>query len=169
MDPALPTLHVRPAEAADQPWIHDLLRQRWGSPKIISRGYTHHAEQLPALVAEERGQRIGVLTYAPDDSGCEIVTLDSIAPGQGVGTALMTALVEHMRAAGARRIWVTTTNDNLAGLRFYQKCGFVLTALRPDAIAAARALKREIPLIGNDGIPIRDEIELELDLSRADV
>jgi len=33
-----------------------------------------------------------------------------------------------------------------------------------DAVAAARALKPEIPLIGDDGIPIRDEIELELTL-----
>jgi len=35
------------------------------------------------------------------------------------------------------------------------------------AVAAARALKPEIPLIGDDGILIRDEIELELPLDDA--
>jgi len=32
----------------------------------------------------------------------------------------------------------------------------------PNAIAAARKIKPEIPLIGNYGISIRDAIELEL-------
>ncbi len=52
----------------------------------------------------------------------------------------------------------------MRALRFYQKRGFVLVAVHRDAVAAARALKPEIPLIGEDGIPIRDELELELAL-----
>jgi hypothetical protein len=50
----------------------------------------------------------------------------------------------------------------MAALRFYQKKGFVLVALYPNAIEESRRLKPEIPLLGNDGIPIRDEIEFEL-------
>jgi hypothetical protein len=38
-------------------------------------------------------------------------------------------------------------------------------AIHRDAVMRARKLKPEIPLLGNDGIPIRDEIELELLLS----
>jgi hypothetical protein len=58
---------------------------------------------------------------------------------------------------------VVTTNDNLGALRFYQRRGFVLAALRPGAITEARrTLKPEISEIGADGIPIRDELELEL-------
>ena len=67
--------------------------------------------------------------------------------------------------AGCRRLWVVTTNDNLGALRFYQRRGFRLAALRPGAVDASRALlKPEIPSLGNDGIPLRDEIELELSL-----
>jgi ribosomal protein S18 acetylase RimI-like enzyme len=63
-------------------------------------------------------------------------------------------------------------NDNLHALRFYQKRGFVLVALHRNALEASRKLKPEIPLVGIDGIPIRDEIELELvldDKTRAEI
>ena len=58
--------------------------------------------------------------------------------------------------------WQITTNDNLPALRFYQKRGFHLVAVYPDALAESRRLKPEISHIGLDGIPLRDEIELEL-------
>ncbi len=68
-------------------------------------------------------------------------------------------------AAGCRRFWVLTTNDNVDALRFYQRRGFRLTAIRCGAVdQARRTLKPQIPMIGNYGIPIRDEIELAQDL-----
>ena len=58
-----------------------------------------------------------------------------------------------------------TTNDNLAALRFYQRAGFRLLELRPGAVDEARAvLKPSIPETGNDGIPLRDEIDLVREL-----
>jgi hypothetical protein len=72
------------------------------------------------------------------------------------------ALVVRSLEARCKRLWLITTNDNMHALRFYQKQGFALAALRPNAIAASRLLKPEIPEIGLDGIPIRDEIELEI-------
>lgn len=41
----------------------------------------------------------------------------------------------------------------------------MLVAVHRKAVDEARRLKPEIPLIGNDGIPIRDEIELEFTFS----
>ena len=66
----------------------------------------------------------------------------------------------------ARRAWLparglTTTNDNVDALRFYQRHGFRLVELRPGAVDAARRLKPEIPATGAHGIPLRDELELE--------
>jgi hypothetical protein len=55
-----------------------------------------------------------------------------------------------------------TTNDNTAALRFWQKRGFKLLRVHRNAVEKSRKLKPEIPLTGNDGIPIRDEIELEM-------
>ncbi len=107
---------------------------------------------------------MGLVTYHLEDDACEIVTLDSDLPGQGVGTALVRAVRQFARDEGCRRLWLVTTNDNLSALRFYQKRGFTLAALRTNAVERARELKPELPLVGNDGIPLRDEIELEMDL-----
>jgi hypothetical protein len=74
------------------------------------------------------------------------------------------ALVEHCRVNELRRIRVVTTNDNTRALRFYQRAGFRLTALRVDAVAETRRSRPEIPERGLDDIPIRDEIELTMEL-----
>jgi hypothetical protein len=69
------------------------------------------------------------------------------------------------RDAGCTRLWLITTNDNVDALRFYQRRGFRLAALHAGAVDRSRTrLKPEIPEIGDHGIPLRDEIELELDL-----
>jgi DNA-3-methyladenine glycosylase I len=93
----------------------------------------------------------------------EIVVLDTVESGRGAGSALIAECVREAIANDATRVWLITTNDNVNALRFYQRRGFVLVALHRDAVAdARRGLKPEIPEIGNDGIPIRDELELEL-------
>ena len=88
------------------------------------------------------------------------------SPRVGAGTALIEAVAGAARAAGCARLWLITTNDNLRALRFYQRRGFRLAALHRDALARSRELKPSIAEIGLDGIPLRDELELELDLRR---
>lgn len=66
-------------------------------------------------------------------------------------------------AAGASRLWLVTTNDNVDALRFYQRHGFRLHALHPGAVDRSRAtLKPEIPPLGAHGIPLRDELVLTI-------
>lgn len=67
-------------------------------------------------------------------------------------------------AAGARRLWLVTTNDNLDALRFYQRRGMRIVAVARDALDATRVIKPQVPLIGAYGIPLRDELTLELTL-----
>ena len=63
--------------------------------------------------------------------------------------------VEVARRVGCTQVWLTTTNDNLDALRFYQRRGFRLARIRPGAMDAARAsLKPEIPEVGSHGIPM---------------
>ena len=91
--------------------------------------------------------------------------MNSLVERIGVGSALIDAVKKVAASAGCRRLWLITTNDNTAALRFWQKRGFWLAAVYPNAIAESRLLKLEIPLTGNDNIPIRDEIELEMILA----
>jgi ribosomal protein S18 acetylase RimI-like enzyme len=83
---------------------------------------------------------------------------------RGVGSALLERVAAEARSRSCRRLWLITTNDNLNALGFYQRRGLRLVALRRDAIAEARKLKPEISAVGAQGIPIRDDIELELAL-----
>lgn len=63
---------------------------------------------------------------------------------------------------GCQRVFLITTNDNLNALGFYQKRGFELVAVHRGAVNESRKAKPSIPLIGYDGILLRDEIELEM-------
>jgi hypothetical protein len=121
--------------------------------------------ELDALVAvDASGERVGLATYVVEGAIAELVTIDALQTGAGVGRRLLEAVAAAVRAAGVGRLVVMTTNDNLAALRFYQRAGFRLCELRPGAVDEARSLKPSIAATGNDGIPIRDEIDLVLDL-----
>jgi ribosomal protein S18 acetylase RimI-like enzyme len=155
---------VRPLGADDLPWLETLFAERWGGNVSVSRGVAHDTTALPGVIALFDEQRVGVATYRITGRDCELVTLDSVRDGAGVGTALVDAVARAARAEGAERLWLITTNDNLRALRFYQRYGFDLVAVHRDAVARSRALKPSIPEIGLDGIPIRHELELELPL-----
>jgi ribosomal protein S18 acetylase RimI-like enzyme len=153
---------LRPLRPEDAAWVAQHIAAEWGAEIVVAHGAVYRPAELPGFVAEVGDEKMGLLTYHIAGDACEIVTLDSQRPNCGIGAALIAAVKEATQQAGCRRLWLITTNDNTHALRFYQKRGFVLAALHRDAVAASRAIKPEIPLIGNDGIPIRDEIELEL-------
>ncbi len=156
--------HVSALGDEDGDWLRAVLLERWGGEPIVGRGRAHRVEDLEGIVASIGDERLGVLTYRIDAGVCEIVTLDAFREGVGVGRALLEAVTELARAAGASTVLVMTTNDNVGALRFYQRAGFRLTELRPGAVDAARRIKPAIPLIGRDDIPIRDELDLVLRL-----
>ncbi|MFH2008737.1 MAG: GNAT family N-acetyltransferase [bacterium] len=146
----------------DREWVQGLLVEHWGETRVVSRGRVHQAELLPGFVAVRDGARCGLLTYRVEGGELEVVSLNALTAGQGVGTSLLVAAAEAAREAGCRRLWLITTNDNLAALRFYQRRGLHLAALHRSALDVSRRLKPSIPRLGIDGIPLRDELELEV-------
>lgn len=154
---------MRPIEPADRDDLADHLRADWGSTQVATRGRLVDVAALPGFVAEEFGEWLGYATYELRDGELEVSMLASAGARRGAGSALLAACVRAATDAGATRVWLITTNDNTAALRFYQRRGFVIAALRPGAVdEARRTLKPEIAPTGLDDIPIRDEIELEL-------
>ena len=157
-------LEVRPISNHDHTWIEALLHEHWGSTIQVTRGRLHDASKLPGYVAVHGQERAGLITYRVEGDACEIVTLNSLVEGQGIGAALVQAVREAAAEAGCKRLWLITTNENLTALRFWQKRGFWLVQVHRNAMTDSRRLKPEIPLTGEHGIPIRDEIELEITL-----
>jgi GNAT superfamily N-acetyltransferase len=157
---------IRPVDLDDGDWIAQFITERWGAEFIAAHYEVFHCRDLPGFVATEGEEKVGLLTYKIVGDDCEIVSLDSLRPCFGIGTGLVDAVKAAAVEAGCRRLWLVTTNDNMDALRFYQKRGFVLVKINRNAVEFARKLK-PVPLIGADGIPLRDEIELEMILGDA--
>lgn len=162
-------LTIRPKQPADRESVRDLLSRTWGSEMIACLSGLHDATLLDGYIAQlgtpPDSEIVGLVTYRVADGDCEIVTLDSLRPGLGIGTRLVESVATVARSQGCTRVWLTTTNDNLPALRYYQRHGWDLVALHRDAVTTARnTVKPEISLHGRDGIPLRHALELEFRL-----
>jgi GNAT superfamily N-acetyltransferase len=157
---------IRPIREDERTELTRLVRANWGSSTVASRGAVHDVADLPCLLALEDERWLGVAAYRVEGDECELVLLEAFEKVRGVGTALLAAMAEVARRSSCRRLWLITTNDNLDALRFYQRRGMRLVRIWPDATTAARqTLKPEIPLVGDYGIALRDELEFELILT----
>jgi GNAT superfamily N-acetyltransferase len=158
---SLPELRVRQRDESDRNEVERFLAER-RSLLVARLGRLVRGIDHPALVAERDGTLAGVLTYVLDGEDCEVLTLHAAERFGGAGTALIEAVERLAADAGCARLWLITTNDNVDALRFYQRRGFRLFALHRGAVDDSRArLKPEIPPIGEHGIDLRDELELE--------
>lgn len=154
---------VRAYRASDRAWAEPFLDDEFGGPLQARRGELLDVLALPGFVAERDDQPVGLLTYRRDEGECELAFMAALERYRGVGSALVDAL--RREVSDCDRIWVVTTNDNLEALRFYQRRGFRLSTVRAGAVDdSRRRLKPQISALGEFGIPIRDEIELELPL-----
>ena len=157
-----PDFLIRPLVPSDRDRVRAFVIQRWGAEIAVAHHVVYRPHQLPGFAAWQSESIVGLVTLHVVGNSCEIVTIDSLQPGRGMGTALLDAAIAFARQANCTRLWLITTNDNLNALRFYQKRGLVLVTIHRNALTRSRQLKPQIPLIGNDGIPLRDEIELEM-------
>jgi len=157
---------LRPTNEHDRPFIRELITRRWNAEAVVVHGEIFYPAELPGLLAEHGHEKLGLITYQIKNNQCEIITLDSLEEGQGIGTQLIAAVKTIAMKANCIQIRVVTTNDNIPALGFYQKRGFTIKAIAINGVEKSRILKPSIPLTGYEGIPIRDEIELEMKIIR---
>ena len=158
-------VEIRPLADEDRPWALEIETESWGTPVVARLGELVDPTVLPGLVAIVDGERVGLVTYAVREDACEIVTIRSLREGAGVGRALLDAVREAAVAAGCRRLWLVTTNNNVRALAVYQRWGLDIVAFHRHAVDdARRRLKPSIAERDASGIPIAHELELELRL-----
>ena len=157
-----PGIRIRPVSDGDRPMLSWLVAELWGSEAVAVHGTVFQPAELAGFIAERSGRLTGLLTYHVAGDVLEIVTLNAIERRVGIGTLLIEAAVGKARRCGGREIRLTTTNDNIDALRFYQRRGFRLAELRPGAVDRSRQEKPAIPTVGSYGIPLHDEIDLTL-------
>jgi ribosomal protein S18 acetylase RimI-like enzyme len=66
------------------------------------------------------------------------------------------------RATGCRRVWLVTTNNNIAAIAFHQRLGMDRCALHRHALRMSRQLKPTIPVRDAAGVRIDHELEFQL-------
>jgi GNAT superfamily N-acetyltransferase len=151
---------VRPVEESDRPTVEWLTTQLWGAAEVAVHDGLFYPATLPGFIAERGGRIAGLVTFQVRPGVLEIVTINALDLYQGIGTMLVEAVRAEAKRQGCHQITLTTTNDNIGALRFYQRRGFRIAAVRPGAVDRTRRRKPEIPRTGDFGIPLRDEIDL---------
>ena len=154
-----PPVHVRALEGADRPWLRRLIDETWGLPAVSISG-PHDPGDLPGFIAEIEAEPVGALTYRIADATCEVVTLNALRPGQGVGTALLAAAKWVADEAGVR-LWLITTDSNVTAIEFYRGRGMHVTAVYEDFVDVVRRHKP----VGNPDNPVPFRHALEFSFS----
>ena len=147
---------VRPLESDDdRRWLTRMVEETWGLP-LVSLSGLHDPGTLPGIVAESCGERLGVACYRLDEKGLEVVLLQSLLEGAGIGGRLLEGVRRLAREASVR-LWLITTDENMGALSFYLRQGLRLVAVHEDFISRVapfkpRLLQAEV---------FRDAFELE--------
>ena len=142
--------------------VYKIFEDEWGALNIVSRGKIFYADKLNGIIAVNHDEVLGFAFYNIENNECEIVALYSKIENMGIGSALINFVKNLAIENNCKRLFLMTTNDNIHGFAFYQKRGFTIAKIHVDAIKNSRKLKPQIPLVGANGIPIRDEIEFEI-------
>lgn len=142
--------------------VNQILINEWEATDIIIRGKIIDGTKLDGFLAIKDNKIIGLITYIMEENECEICSLNSFIENKGIGTNLINTVIQYAKTNKCLRVKLITTNDNIRGLEFYQRRGFLLSNIYKNAIENSRKIKPQIPLFADNGLPIRDEIEFEL-------
>ena len=166
-------LTIRPATSADQARIATLSNYFWGENEVESFGRSYQVDELPAYVACDEDDIVGVASYALDGDETNLVVLNVLPQWQGRGAArdLIAAVTKAMQVEGVKRIILSTTNDDLPALVWqvpsgehgeglYQRLGFAITNVDVGKMVEHHGGEE----LGFAGIPVRDEVQMEVNL-----
>jgi ribosomal protein S18 acetylase RimI-like enzyme len=131
----------------------------WGEPDQLLFDKKYVVDELPAFVVESTGRIVGILSYAELGADLVIVALGAMPnyQGAGIGSCLVQMAENKAKTMSKKRMLVSTSNDDIPALAFYQSLGFQIFEVKPNIIAE----KHKGVLLGIGGIPVRDELRLQ--------
>lgn len=141
--------------------IKAFFTEQRGSSQMVTSTGVHDCSLLDGFyITNDDHEIIGLVTYHISSQTCEIISLDSLEEGKGIGSRLMQVVEERIAQQQCNLLTLVTTNDNEYAIRFYQHRGYTVSKVIPNAVELARKIKPEIPLYNEKGVPIKDEIVL---------
>jgi ribosomal protein S18 acetylase RimI-like enzyme len=139
--------------------IQEFVKQFWGEKEQLTFDRKFIVADLPTYIAKARKNVIGFVSFAEMRDAIIIVTLGILPTYQnaGVGKGLIEKVEAEAKKFRKKKLLVSTSNDDLPALAFYQSLGFQIYEAKPNVIAE----KHGAVLKGIGGLPIRDEIRLQ--------
>jgi len=139
--------------------IQEFVKQFWGEKeqRTFNRKFT--VAKLPAYIAKSGNNIIGFISFTEVNDAIIIVALGILPKYQnaGIGKSLTQKVETEAKKLEKKKLLVSTSNDDLPALAFYQHLGFQIYEIKPNVIAE----KHGSVLKGINGLPIRDELRLQ--------
>lgn len=155
----------QPLTDDDRPAVKRFIEEHWHGPVMCIKGRLYQPDHAEGFLICRDGCICGLVTFCSEGDDVLLLSQNSTERGAGIGSSLVLRVIDVARQRGARRVWLTTSNANLEALGFYQRLGFRVVAVHRDALDhARRTCKPSIPEFAPNGLPIHDEIEMELPL-----
>jgi ribosomal protein S18 acetylase RimI-like enzyme len=150
------------AEATERQKIRDFVKRFWGEQEQLTFGRKFTVAELPAYIANVKKRMVGFISFAESDDNIIIVALGILPQyqGSGIGRSLVRKVEAEAKRTRKRKLLVSTSNDDLPALAFYQTLGFQIFEVVPNVIAEKHG---EISK-GIGGLPVRDELRLQKSL-----
>lgn len=139
--------------------IREFAQRFWGEEEQLTFGRKFMVAELPAFAAKIENNIIGFISSKETDDAIIIVAL-GVSPQyqrSGVGRSLIGKVEAQAKKLLKKRLLVSTSNDDLPALAFYQSLGFQIYEVKPNVIAEKHGLVSE----GIDRLPVRDELRLQ--------
>ncbi|MCJ7424202.1 GNAT family N-acetyltransferase [Candidatus Bathyarchaeota archaeon] len=138
--------------------IQELVKRFWGEPEQWTFDRKFKVATLPAYVAKTKDAIAGFVSFAETDDNIIIVALGVLPEYQnsGAGRALIKEVEGYAKRLGKRKLLVSTSNDDLPAVAFYQFLDFQIFEVKPNVIA-----KKHGEIVkGICGLPVRDELRM---------
>lgn len=139
--------------------IRELVQRFWGEEKQLTFDREFVVAALPAYSAKVGNDIIGFISFSERKDAILIVALGVLPKYQnaGVGKSLIGKVEVETRRLRKKKLLVSTSNDDLPALAFYQSLEFQIYEVKPNVIAE----KHGMILKGIGGLPVRDELRLQ--------
>ena len=143
--------------------IRKLVKRFWGEEEQLTFNRKFIVSKLPAYTAKSAKDVLGFLSFTETADAMLIIALGVLPQYQnsGIGRGLVEKVEAEAKRLQKKKLLVSTSNDDLPALAFYQSLDFQIYEIKPNAIAE----KHGKVLDGISGLPIRDELRLQKKLS----
>ena len=139
--------------------VRELVRRFWGEEEQLTFGRKFMVAELPTYAAKVGNNIIGFVSFTEADDAIIIAALGVLPlyQGSGVGTGLVEKVEDEAKRMHKKRLLVSTSNDDLPALAFYQSLGFQIYEVKLSVIAEKHGEISD----GIGGLPVRDELRLQ--------